>query len=51
MEPVVKEEFGENVTVIVRVKQEPVVVQQGVRADVQNKIGHSREIKNTYQVM
>ena len=42
----VKEEFGENV----RVKQEPVVV-QGVRVDVQNKVGHSREIKNTYQVM
>ena len=46
----VKEEFGENVTVIVRVKQEPVVV-QGVRVVVQNKVGHSREIKNTYQVM
>ena len=43
---VVKEEFGENV----RVKQEPVVV-QGVRVDVQNKVGHSREIKNTYQAM
>ena len=42
----VKEEFGENV----RVKQEPVVV-KGARVSVQNKVGHSREIKNTYQVM
>ena len=42
----VKEEFGENV----RVKQEPVVV-KGAGVSVQNKVGHSREIKNTYQVM
>ena len=55
----VKQEYQENVMQEnqenvnkenVRVKQESVVV-QGVRVDVQNKVGYSRMIKNTSQLM
>ena len=45
-EVVVKQEYSETV----RVKREPVVI-KGARVDVQNKVGHSRMIKNTYHVM